>query len=113
MLPARYFCEPIGNSQSHHFSGKRLSMYELIFGFQHCFGKTEYRAGKVDSREDALLWVAEMERGEKKLPVPETEPLRTCPVTSCPIRRQVPWFSFRKDQPGMQLDGKCTGTACL
>ncbi len=27
--------------------------YELIYGFVHCRGRTEYSAGEVDSKEEA------------------------------------------------------------
>ncbi len=81
-------------------------MYELIFGYRHCFGKTVYGAGMADTREEAVQWVVEMECGEQKLPVPKSEPLRTCPVTSCPIRRQSPWFSFREGELAMPFDGR-------
>ena len=70
-------------------------MFELLFGYRHCFGKTLYSAGTVASEDEARHWVeAQAEQGSPPF-FPREEPVATCPVTSCPIRRQKPWFAYR------------------
>jgi hypothetical protein len=32
-------------------------MFELIFGYRHCFGHTLYSAGSADTEKTALRWV--------------------------------------------------------
>jgi len=70
-------------------------MFELIFGYRHCFGRTLYSAGTVPCESDAVRWVEEREAQGRPPFFPRQEPIATCPVTSCPIRRQKPWFAYR------------------
>jgi len=71
-------------------------MFELIFGYRHCFGQTQYSAGNADTEDAAIRWVEEHETRGRPPFLPREEPVATCPVTSCPIRRQKPWFAYRK-----------------
>jgi len=70
--------------------------FQLLYGYRHCFGKTEYVVGTVATEEEAQAWVNEKQHNSGKgiLP-PENEPLRTCPVVGCPAKLQKPWFSYR------------------
>ncbi len=74
-----------------------MAMYELMFGYVHCLGRTEYNAGYVDSEETAIKWVDEkrQERSKRSF-VPKADPICWCPVRSCHARFQKPWFSYRK-----------------
>jgi hypothetical protein len=69
--------------------------YELIWGYCHCFGKTTYREGLVDTEPEARQWVANRRRDAGRPWVPPTDPVRTCPVAACPGHRQRAWFDYR------------------
>ncbi len=70
--------------------------YELIYGFLHCVGRTQYHAGYAESLDTAERW-AKTRAWEASggLGVPETDPLRGCPVRHCHRQRQQPWFGYR------------------
>jgi len=68
--------------------------FELIFGYIHCTGRTEYTAGKAGSEAEAARW-AEKRKGTR-VKVPEEDPVRWCPVRHCHMKFQKPWFGYRK-----------------
>lgn len=71
-------------------------LYELVYGYVHCIGKTTYHAGFSDCVETAEKWVRQMQSGDGgKIPVPETDPIRWCPVRHCHMKAQKPWFGYR------------------
>jgi hypothetical protein len=69
--------------------------FELLWGYCHCFGKTTYHAGFAASEAEARRWVQTQPCGMVMREIPVSEPLRRCPVVSCPGKRQRPWFGFR------------------
>jgi len=75
----------------------RMGTYRLEYGYMHCVGRTVYTAGTVDSEEQARAWVAARSGSPAGLGCPpETDPIRWCPVRHCHMKRQSPWYSFRK-----------------
>ena len=74
--------------------------YELIYGTMHCTGKKIYSAGTVDALADAQKWVRTHRDGRQdRLPLPEQDPVRWCPVRHCHMKRQRPWVDFRPVSP--------------
>ena len=70
--------------------------YELLYGTVHCTGRITYNAGTVPTKDDALNWCeTPPEAVTDKMRVPETDPLRWCPVRHCHMKRQRPWRAFR------------------
>lgn len=70
--------------------------YELIYGFVHCRGRTEYSAGEVDSKEKAEGWVKNHREGLlPKIIIPTEDPIRYCRAAWCPFKKQKPWFDMR------------------
>lgn len=56
-----------------------VESYELIYGFVHCRGRTEYSAGEVDSKEEAEAWVKNHREGLlPKIKIPPEDPIRYC-----------------------------------
>jgi hypothetical protein len=73
--------------------------YELIFGFVHCRGRTEYSAGRVGSKEEAEAWVKNQREGLlPKITIPPEDPIRYCRAAWCPFKRQKPWFDMRPSE---------------
>ncbi len=76
--------------------------FELIYGFVHCRGRTTYSAGCVDTQEEAEAWIRNHQNGTApKIKIPPGDPIRYCPATSCPLKKQKPWFDMmrpRKNQ---------------
>lgn len=69
--------------------------YELIYGFVHCRGRTEYSAGEVDSKEEAEAWVKNHREGLlPKIKIPTDDPIRYCRAAWCPFKKQQPWFDM-------------------
>ena len=71
--------------------------YELLYGTVHCTGRITYVAGTAETKKAAIRWC----RGEDadrdgKLRIPETDPLRWCPVRHCHMKRQHLWRSCRE-----------------
>jgi len=74
-----------------------LETYRLEYGYMHCVGRTVYTAGTVDSEEQARAWVtARSEMPDGKRCPPDADPIRWCPVRHCHMKRQAPWFAYRK-----------------
>lgn len=72
-------------------------LYELIYGYVHCIGKTTYHAGFVEFVDEAEKWVRQNQcesRGHTR--VPENDPIRWCPVRHCHMKAQKPWFAWRR-----------------
>lgn len=70
--------------------------YELIYGTMHCTGKKIYSAGVVKTLGEAEEWVLAHRNGRGgRLPLPEHDPVRWCPVRHCHMKRQRPWVDFR------------------
>ena len=73
-----------------------VESYELIYGFVHCRGRTEYSAGEVDSKEEAEAWVKNHREGLlPKIKIPPEDPIRYCRAAWCPFKKQKPWFDMR------------------
>lgn len=71
--------------------------YRLEYGYMHCVGRTVYTAGTVDSEEQARAWVATRSGDQAgRLRTPQDDPICWCPVRHCHMKRQTPWFSYRK-----------------
>jgi hypothetical protein len=76
---------------------KTTGPYRLEYGFLHCIGRTVYAAGTAATEEQARAWVA-----ARSTPapgngvVPADDPIRWCPVRHCHMKRQKPWFAYRK-----------------
>ena len=71
--------------------------YELQYGFMHCVGRTVYSAGTADTEEQARDWVAARTGIRTVHPgIPDDDPIRWCPVRHCHMKRQKPWFAYRK-----------------
>jgi len=74
--------------------------YELQYGYMHCVGRTVYSAGTVDTEEQARDWVAaRTDIGPDHPGIPDDDPIRWCPVRHCHMKRQKPWFAYRKLYP--------------
>lgn len=70
--------------------------FELIYGYQHCMGRTQYIAGHADSEAAARRWVREHTcEGASRVRVPAEDPVCWCPVAHCHMKRQRPWFGYR------------------
>ena len=75
--------------------------FELTYGYFHCIGRTVYSAGFVSSEDDAEKWVHDKQHGKGgKTVVPESDPVRRCPVRHCHMKFQKPWFSYRQTGDG-------------
>ena len=71
--------------------------YELLFGTVHCTGRISYNGGTAATRDDAAQWCNDVQAAEKDTQrVPDTDPLRWCPVRHCHMKRQRPWRAFRE-----------------
>ena len=71
--------------------------YELQYGCMHCVGRTVYSAGTVDTEEQARDWVTARTGTRPDHPgIPDDDPIRWCPVQHCHMKRQKPWFGYRK-----------------
>jgi len=70
--------------------------YELVYGYLHCVGRTQYHGGYAEDEAAADRW-ARQNAGEKPDPerVPDEDPVRWCPVRHCHMKRQRPWFGYR------------------
>jgi hypothetical protein len=85
---------------------KTAHTYELIFGFVHCIGRTEYHAGFADTEEAATEWVRLAQQGKGgRIVIPEADPVRWCPVRHCHMKRQKPWFRYQKTNQTAGSDG--------
>lgn len=74
--------------------------YELLYGTVHCTGRISYSAFTVATLDDATQWCSDVHGAENDaLRVPETDPLRWCPVRHCHMKRQRPWRAFREIPP--------------
>jgi hypothetical protein len=71
--------------------------YELIYGYFHCTGKTEYIYGYTDDEEKAKQWVDDnMNNQLKTIRVPDEDPIRCCPAVFCPVKAGKPFTAYRK-----------------
>ena len=78
--------------------------YELIYGFLHCVGRTQYHVGYADSEFAADQWAqTNAYRASEIIKVPETDPVRWCPVRHCHMKRQKPWFGYRSTDGAMTI----------
>lgn len=78
--------------------------YELIYGYQHCMGRTQYSAGYADSEAAAQRWVRERAgKGAPRVHAPAQDPLCWCPVTHCHMKRQGAWFGYRSAQGTLKI----------
>ncbi|MFH1981780.1 MAG: hypothetical protein ABIL58_08045 [Pseudomonadota bacterium] len=72
-------------------------LYELLYGTVHCTGRITYSAGSVPTRDEALGWCKGTDGATPGgMRIPETDPLRWCPVRHCHMKRQRPWRAFRE-----------------
>jgi len=67
--------------------------YKLMYGFSHCKGNLEFCDAIVDTEEEAIRWVKDMERDNSRLKKMD-ETGKTCPVTVCNLRIQSPWIKY-------------------
>ena len=71
--------------------------YELLYGTVHCTGRITYVAGTVATKDDAMRWCSGKDENRgRNTRIPETDPLRWCPVRHCHMKRQRPWRSYRE-----------------
>ena len=77
-------------------SAKAKKRCELLYGYLHCTGRTQYHGGYAADEAAADRWVRKQVRtGGGRKHVPEDDPVRWCPVRHCHMKRQKPWFGFR------------------
>ena len=70
--------------------------YELVYGYLHCVGRTQYHGGYAVDEAAADRWVRQKSsEKENRLRVPDEDPVRWCPVYHCHMKRQRPWFGYR------------------
>lgn len=62
----------------------------------HCFGRVTTKMGTVTSQEEAREWFEDQRTNYKRSLLPESDPIRTCPVVRCPMKMQVPRYSSRE-----------------
>ena len=69
---------------------------ELVYGYLHCVGRTQYHGGYAEDEATADRW-ARRNAGRKMgwEQVPDGDPVRWCPVRHCHMKRQRPWFGYR------------------
>ena len=65
----------------------------------HCFGRHISRVGVVDNEEEAAKWKKDLEESGKKPSLPKNDPIRSCPVVRCPLKRQIPRYRYRLVDP--------------
>jgi len=70
--------------------------FELIYVYKHCFKENRYVFGFAETEKEARQWVDDYNKGIKKMPRPEDEESRRCPVSYCPLKGQQAWFSYRE-----------------
>lgn len=70
------------------------SHYDLICEYIHCFGKTKIKLGEAITLSEAEEWKKEKSGSNYKPSLPENDPIRTCPVVRCPLKKQTPQFGF-------------------
>lgn len=81
--------------------------YELVYGYQHCMGRTQYSAGYVGTIAEALAWSREAAASHSAAVKPPAEdPLRWCPVTHCHMKRQRPWFGYRTADGSLTIESE-------
>lgn len=74
--------------------------FRLLYGTAHCTGRITYEAGTAETREEALAWSrTDTGASDRTTRIPESDPLRWCPVQHCHMKRQRPWRSFREILP--------------
>lgn len=70
--------------------------YELVYGYQHCVGRTQYHGGYAEDEAAAHRWVRQKTEAENgRVRVPDEDPVRWCPVRHCHMKRQRAWFGYR------------------
>ncbi len=76
--------------------GGRDMRYELLYGYLHCTGRTEYRAGFAATEEEARAWAERQQApGVRRMKPPPEDPILRCRAAYCPLKRQRPWFGWR------------------
>ena len=80
-------------------------LYELIYGFVHCRGRTTYSAGYVNTLTEAEAWLKKnQEVTSRTVRVPPEDPVRYCKAAWCPFKRQKPWFDIRELRKPEELE---------
>lgn len=80
-------------------------LYELIYGFVHCRGRTTYSAGYVNTLTEAEAWLKKnREVTSRTVKVPHEDPVHYCKAAWCPFKRQKPWFDIRELRKPEELE---------
>lgn len=70
--------------------------YLLICEYVHCFGRVTYERGHAATEAEAIKWVDTQSAAAEQQPLPSCDPIRRCPVLTCPAKSQLPRFAYRK-----------------
>jgi len=70
--------------------------YKLIYCYRHCIDEKCQVAGYAENEIEAKKWVRDNESGRIRTKLIPDELAHTCPVTTCGMREQKPFFSYRE-----------------
>jgi len=73
-----------------------MDRFKLRCEYVHCCGRKILELGQADTEELARRWVNTQTRGKKRPVLPQNDLIRTCPVSHCPAKLQIPRYSYFK-----------------
>ncbi len=67
--------------------------YKLQCEYIHCFGIKTLDMGIAESKTEAVQW--QKEHTGTRPSLPSDDPIKSCPVVRCPLKKQLPRYVFR------------------
>ena len=73
-----------------------LIEFNVTCEYIHCFGKHRVELGVVETEAEARDWQQQLQHSAKKPSLSADDPIRTCPVVRCPLKKQTPRYGYEK-----------------
>ncbi|MBA3012892.1 MAG: hypothetical protein KKF12_18710 [Proteobacteria bacterium] len=70
--------------------------FKLFCEYFHCCGKRVLDLGEVDTEKKAKEWMKKQTLNRKRPRLPKDDLIKTCPVSHCPGKLQIPRYDYRK-----------------
>ncbi len=70
--------------------------FKLYCEYIHCCGKKVLELGEADTEKMAKEWIQDQIKKKKRPRLPKNDLIRTCPVSHCPAKLQIPRYDYRK-----------------